>query len=370
MSDLIMFQKKAVLEQTIREALSQVIDPVLNVSIVDARLLKAIQLNGGAVSLQLIMPYFSEDDHTILKSAILTQLRGVTPEIEIAIEISTRIRSHKVQSELKPKPNIKNIIAVSSGKGGVGKSTVSINLALGLKTLGAKVALLDADIYGPSQPRMLGKHQVKAEARDKKFIPIESHGLQTMSMGYLVDEQAPMIWRGPMATQALQQLLNETDWASCDYLILDLPPGTGDIQLTMAQKIPLSGAVVVTTPQDIALADVYKAYRMFEKLDIPVLGVIENMSLFTCTHCQHTHTIFGEGGGSRLANEFGLELLAQLPLSSLIREKADNGEKLVDNKIDTLESSMFIKCAARVTQALAMRAVDYSTPIQNVKIVS
>lgn len=365
-----MMQNKAVPEQIIRQSLSQVADPVSNVCLTDARFLKAIQLNEGQASIQLVMPYLSEDDYAALRSVILTQLRGVAPEMQVAVEIAAQIKTHKVQGSLQPKRNIKNIIAVASGKGGVGKSTVSINLALGLKALGAKVALLDADIYGPSQPRMLGKQQTKAEARDKKFVPVESHGLQTMSMGYLVDEQTPMIWRGPMVSQALQQLLNDTDWDPCDYLILDLPPGTGDIQLTMAQKVPLSGAVIVTTPQDIALADVYKAYKMFEKLEIPVLGVVENMSMYTCTHCQHTHPIFGEGGGARFADEFGLALLAQLPLSSVIREKSDAGEKLVDRAIATVESSMFMTCAARVSQALATRAVDYTTPIQNIKIVS
>lgn len=360
--------------QQVRAFLSQVTDPVLEKPLLDAGSLENIQIVNKAVDLRLKVPYLQQSDYATLKSYILTQIAACLPQFgayTFTVSIVPRIRSHQVQGSLKPHPKAKNIIAVASGKGGVGKSTVALNLALGLKALGAKVALLDADIYGPSQPKMLGKSHSRVETtEDKKFIPIESFGLETISMGYLVDEQTPMIWRGPMVSQALQQLLNETDWTPCDYLILDLPPGTGDIQLTMAQKIPLAGAVIVTTPQDIALLDVKKAYRMFEKLEVPVLGVIENMSTFTCTHCNHTHAIFGEGGGARLAEEFGLQLLAQLPLSADIRSESDAGRPLVAPNDASPTSILFQICAEKVSQALAQRKLDYSAPIQNIKITS
>lgn len=353
---------------TIRAELAKITDPVLNMPIAHLKTLKVEQLDDQVI-IRFSLPYLQHDGYAELKANIISQLRCALKDLSFSVEIATRVGTHAVQGGLQPKSGIKNIIAVGSGKGGVGKSTVAINLALALQALGAKVALLDADIYGPSQPMMLGQHDVKAQATDKKFIPVESHGLQTMSMGYLIDEQMPMIWRGPMVSQALQQLLNDTAWAACDYLILDLPPGTGDIQLTMAQKLPISGAVLVTTPQDIALADVYKAYRMFEKVAIPVLGVVENMSTYTCQQCQHSQAIFGQGGGKKLADELNLKLLAQLPLSSIIREKADKGEKLVDMQEPSVESSLFLRCAAQVSQVLARRARDYSAPIEKIKVV-
>lgn len=358
------------IQKQIEQKLSTVTDPVLGRSLADQKVLKDVKINGSDVTLSFQLPYVQENHYFTFKTAILAFLEGTLDTSRCQIEIIPAIRSHKVQNNLKPIGNIKNIIAVASGKGGVGKSTVALNLAVALSSLGAKVALLDADIYGPSQPRMLGKLQTKAEAIDKKFVPIEAFGLQSMSMGYLVDEQTPMIWRGPMISQALQQMLNDTNWAPCDYMILDLPPGTGDIQLTMAQKIPISGAVIVTTPQDVALADVYKAYHMFEKLSVPVLGVVENMSMYTCQNCQHTEAIFGEGGAKRLADKFGLSLLAQLPLSPQICEKADKGERLVGVDIETPESRSYLACAAKVSQALATRPVDYATPIQNIKVNS
>lgn len=365
-----MNDKYALTEQAVRSELAACIDPVLNLNFADPKLLRALQLTGNELDIKLGIPYLSQDNYYQLKQPIIERLSRHWPDLFIRLDVNPLIRRHKVQSGLQPRPNIKNIIAVASGKGGVGKSTVALNLALSLSTLGAKVALLDADIYGPSQPRMLGKLHTKAGADDKKFVPVESFGLQTISMGYLVDEQTPMIWRGPMVSQALQQLLNDTNWQACDYLILDLPPGTGDIQLTMAQKVPLSAAVIVTTPQDIALADVYKAYRMFEKLSIPVLGVVENMSTHVCENCGHMEAIFGQGGGQQLASEFDLPLLAQLPLSRSIREKSDKGEKLIDAKMLSKEAKLFLNCAERVSMQLATRALDYSTPTQKIVVES
>lgn len=354
-------------EAQLLDNISKLTDDVLGCTLADSKILKAFNCSDEKVSFQYVLPYLQGDDYALFKAPLIKNLAqfGISnPEIRITY----CQKSYQVQNKLKPLPAIKNIIAVASGKGGVGKSTVALNLALGLKSLGAKVALLDADIYGPSQPRMLGRSQTKVEAEGKKFIPVEAFGMQTMSMGYLVEEQTPMIWRGPMVSQALQQMLLETNWKPVDFLILDLPPGTGDIQLTMAQKIPLSGAVVVTTPQDVALADVHKAYQMFHKLDIPVLGVIENMSHYSCPNCQHRETIFGEGGAEQLATQYGLALLAQIPLNKLIREKCDQGQPLVDEARTTEASHAFVHAAECVSQSLAKRPVDYATPLQSVTV--
>ncbi|MES0874604.1 iron-sulfur cluster carrier protein ApbC [Sinimarinibacterium thermocellulolyticum] len=256
------------------------------------------------------------------------RLRGVIRAgagLDAEVEIRSRIASHAVQKNLQPLPEIRNIIAVASGKGGVGKSTVAVNLALALHTEGARVGILDADIYGPSQPRMLGSRDKPTSPDGKHMNPIIAHGLQAMSIGFLIDEAQPMIWRGPMVTQALNQLLGETRWRDLDYLIVDLPPGTGDIQLTLSQRIPVSGAVIVTTPQDIALLDARKGLEMFRRVEVPVLGIVENMAWHVCSNCGHHEAIFGSGGGERLAAECGSELLGQLPLDLRIREQADGG---------------------------------------------
>lgn len=245
--------------------------------------------------------------------------------VEADIDVRQQIVSAAIGANLQPLPGIRNILAVASGKGGVGKSTVAVNLALALQAEGARVGMLDADIYGPSQPRMLGA-QRRPESPDGKIMyPVIAHGLQSMSIGYLVDDEQPMIWRGPMVSQALQQLLNETRWEDLDYLVVDLPPGTGDVQLTLSQRIPVSGALIVTTPQDIALLDARKALRMFQKVNVPVLGVVENMSTHICSQCGHEEAIFGHGGGARMASEYGLTLLGDLPLDIRIREQADSG---------------------------------------------
>jgi ATP-binding protein involved in chromosome partitioning len=252
------------------------------------------------------------------------------PAIEsAAVSITSRIHPHKVQGALAPLANVKNIIVVASGKGGVGKSTVSANLALALLAEGAKVGVLDADIYGPSQPRMLGIGGRPESPDGKTIIPMHAHGLSVMSIGFLVEEDTPMIWRGPMVTQAMMQLLNDTRWEQLDYLIVDLPPGTGDIQLTLSQKVPVAGAVIVTTPQDIALLDARKALKMFEKVEVPVLGVVENMATHVCSNCGHEEHIFGEGGGERMATQYGVPYLGSLPLDIRIREQADGGTPTV-----------------------------------------
>jgi len=253
----------------------------------------------------------------------------VTGAGEVTVNIASDTVAHEVQEGVRPLPGVKNIIAVASGKGGVGKSTLSVNLALALSAEGARVGILDADIYGPSQPRMLGVSG-KPQSKDGKSLePMNSYHLQAMSIGFLVDEESPMIWRGPMVTQALEQLLKDTRWDDLDYLIVDMPPGTGDTQLTLAQKVPVSGAVIVTTPQDIALLDARKAYKMFEKVEIPVLGVVENMSAYICPACGHRDSIFGEGGGASMAAQYGVEFLGDVPLARAIRENADGGRPSV-----------------------------------------
>lgn len=286
----------------------------------------------------------------------------------VTVTIDTKVTKHKVQQGVPALENVKNIIAVASGKGGVGKSTTSVNLALALAAEGARVGILDADIYGPSQPRMLGTTK-RPESEDGKSIePIESYGVQSMSIGFLIDEEEPMIWRGPMVTQALQQMLGDTNWKELDYLVIDLPPGTGDIQLTLSQKVPVSGAVIVTTPQDISLLDARKAFKMFEKVNVPVLGVIENMSTHICSQCGHEEHIFGSGGGARMAEQYDLNLLGSLPLDIKIREDADSGQPSVVTNPDGDIAMAYRQIARRVAARLAMQGKDYSGAFPNIVI--
>ena len=266
-------------------------------------------------------------------------------------------------------PGVKHVIAVASGKGGVGKSTTAVNLALALKAEGATVGLLDADIYGPSQPRMLGVNEKPQPAPDGTHLnPVMGHGLQSMSIGYMIEEETPMIWRGPMVTQALEQLLRDTLWQDLDYLIIDLPPGTGDTQLTLAQKIPVSGAVIVTTPQDIALLDARKGLKMFEKVNVPVLGIVENMSIHICSKCGHEEHIFGEGGGQKMAQESGVSLLGSLPLDTSIRHNADNGNPSVIADADSRIGEMYRDIARGVGAKLSLQSKNYATKFPTIKI--
>jgi ATP-binding protein involved in chromosome partitioning len=276
--------------------------------------------------------------------------------------------AHSVQKALKPIDNVKNIIAVASGKGGVGKSTTAVNLALALSAEGGRVGLLDADIYGPSQPRMLGITG-KPESKDGSTLePMMAYHLQAMSIGFLIDEETPMIWRGPMVTQALEQLLNDTNWADLDYLVIDLPPGTGDTQLTLAQKVPVSGAVIVTTPQDIALLDARKGLKMFEKVEVPVLGIVENMSIHICSNCGHEESIFGTGGGQRMAEQYGVDLLGQLPLDIRIREETDGGKPTVVAEPEARISQIYREIARKTAAKLSLQAKDYAAKFPNIVI--
>ena len=277
------------------------------------------------------------------------------------VRLETRIVAHGVQPNLKPLPGVSNIVAVASGKGGVGKSTVAANLALALARDGASVGLLDADIYGPSQPLMMGLAGKRPTSEDGKSItPLEAHGLQVMSIGFLIDADQPMVWRGPMVTQALNQLLNQTRWAELDYLVVDMPPGTGDIQLTLSQRVPVSGAVIVTTPQDIALADARKGLQMFRKVSVAVLGIVENMSTHICGHCGFEEPIFGSGGGERLARDFDVEHLGRLPLDIRVREQTDGGRPTVVADPESAAAEAFMHTARRMAARLAMQGKDYS----------
>ena len=314
-------------EALVRQILGDLIDTHTGASLAEA--VRAVGVDGAKVSVDLQLGYPAAGAIDVLVARVREALQA-DPSIEsAAVSITSRIHVHKVQGTLGPLPNVKNIIVVASGKGGVGKSTVSANLALALQAEGAKVGVMDADIYGPSQPTMLGVHGKPASPDGKSIIPMQAHGMPVMSIGFLVEEDTPMIWRGPMVTQAMMQLLTDTRWEQLDYLIVDLPPGTGDIQLTLSQKVPVAGAVIVTTPQDIATLDARKALKMFEKVEVPVLGVVENMATHVCSNCGHEEHIFGEGGGERMSTQYGVPYLGSLPLDIRIREQADGGNPTV-----------------------------------------
>jgi ATP-binding protein involved in chromosome partitioning len=282
--------------------------------------------------------------------------------------MSWKVVAHSVQKSLKPIDNVKNIIAVASGKGGVGKSTTAVNLALALSAEGARVGILDADIYGPSQPRMLGITGRPESSDGNTLEPMNSYHLQAMSIGFLIDEETPMIWRGPMVTQALEQLLNDTNWSDLDYLVIDLPPGTGDTQLTLAQKVPVSGAIIVTTPQDIALLDARKGLKMFQKVEVPVLGIVENMSIHICSQCGHEEHIFGSGGGQSMADQYGIDLLGSLPLDIHIREETDSGKPTVVAQPDSRATAIYREIARKTAAKLSLQAKDYAAKFPRIVI--
>lgn len=314
-------------EALVRRLLGDLIDSHTGAPLGES--VRAVGVDGARVSVDIQLGYPAASAVERVAERARDALQA-DPAIEAAVvSVTSRTQVHKVQGTLAPLPNVKNIIVVASGKGGVGKSTVSVNLALALAAEGAKVGILDADIYGPSQPRMLGINGKPESPDGKTIIPMRAHGLQAMSIGFLVDEETPMIWRGPMVTQAMMQLLTDSRWEQLDYLVVDLPPGTGDIQLTLSQKVPVAGAVIVTTPQDIALLDARKALKMFEKVEVPVLGVVENMATHVCSNCGHEEHIFGEGGGARMAKQYDVAYLGSLPLDIRIREQADGGTPTV-----------------------------------------
>ena len=351
----------------VETALKEVIDPYLEKDLVSAKAVKNIAVSGGKVTVDIVLGYPAKGSRDALAAKLKEKVVAAGAK-DVTINISSNIVSHVVQKGVKPLTSVKNIIAIASGKGGVGKSTVAVNLALALSAEGATVGILDADIYGPSQPTMLGV-KMKPESKDGKTLePIMSYHLQSMSIGYLIDEETPMIWRGPMVTQALEQLLRDTNWHDIDYLIIDLPPGTGDVQLTLAQKVPVTGAIIVTTPQDIALLDARKGLKMFEKVEIPVLGVIENMSTHICSKCGHEEHIFGAGGGAKMAEQYDVDFLGALPLDMRIREETDAGKPTVAADPECRISHIYRDIARRVTAKLSLQKKDFSAKFPNIVI--
>ncbi|RJQ46897.1 MAG: iron-sulfur cluster carrier protein ApbC [Gammaproteobacteria bacterium] len=348
--------------------LKEVVDPCLGQDLVTARAVKNIAVSDDGVSVEIVLGYPAKGCQEQLAEQVRKKLQSLPGLKRAEVKVSSHITVHAVQRGVKPHPAIKNIIAVASGKGGVGKSTTAVNLALALAAEGANAGILDADIYGPSQPRMLGGNERPVSKDGKSMEPVLRHGIQSMSIGYLIDEETPMIWRGPMVTTALEQLLNDTRWQDVDYLVVDLPPGTGDIQLTLSQKIPVSGAVIVTTPQDIALLDARKALKMFQKVEVPVLGIIENMSTHICSQCGHEEHIFGAGGGERMAEQYDVDLLGSLPLDISIRENADNGHPSVMAEPDGRIAQIYRDIARKVAAKLALQARDFSAKFPKIVI--
>jgi ATP-binding protein involved in chromosome partitioning len=346
----------------VQAALDGYVDPYLGATLGSAQAVRSVAAGGAGFVAHIALGFPVGGYGAEFGAGVAAHLRAAGVDTPVEVELVSDIRAHSVQKQLKPLSSIKNIVAVASGKGGVGKSTVAVNLALAWAAQGARVGLLDADIYGPSQPLMLGLEGQRPGSPDGKTLkPLQSHGVTAMSIGFLVDAEQPMVWRGPMVTQALTQLLSETQWGELDYLVVDMPPGTGDIQLTLSQRVPVSGAVIVTTPQDIALADARKGLKMFEKVSVPVLGIIENMSLHVCTSCGHVEHIFGAGGGARMAQQYDLALLGELPLDAKIREEADGGRPTVVAAPDTPRGRAYLDTARRTAAALARRARDRSS---------
>ncbi len=354
----------------VKAVLSALKDPVTGVDYVSGKMFKGAETDAeGNVKVQIELGYPAKNYAQAVGEAVGEAVKSAGAR-SVDVSVTQNIIAHKVQGTLRVMPGVKNIIAVSSGKGGVGKSTVSANLALALAHEGARVGMLDADIYGPSQPKMLGAKGQPMTVDGKTMEPMESLGLQINSIGFMVDEDEPMIWRGPMAAGALQQLITETNWHDLDYLIVDMPPGTGDIQLTLSQQVPLTGAVVVTTPQDIALIDAKKGLRMFQKVNVPILGVVENMSVFICPHCGEVEHIFGEGGARRMSEDYGVPLLGELPLSAKIREQADSGCPTVAADPESREAKMYREVAMKIAGALANLTKDYTAKMPGIRVVN
>ncbi|HJV76678.1 MAG TPA: iron-sulfur cluster carrier protein ApbC [Noviherbaspirillum sp.] len=354
--------------EAVKAALSQVIDPNTGKDLVSGKSAKNIQINGADVALDVELGYPAKSQIEAIRQATVDSLRNVAGIGNVRVNVYSKIIAHSVQRGIKLMSNVKNIIAVASGKGGVGKSTTAVNLALALAAEGAQVGILDADIYGPSQPMMMGISGQPESLDGKTMEPLENHGLQVSSIGFMIDPDQPMVWRGPMVTQALQQLLEQTNWRDLDYLIVDMPPGTGDIQLTLSQKVPVTGAVIVTTPQDIALLDARKGLKMFEKVDIPILGIVENMSVHVCSNCGHAEPIFGQGGGEKMCAEYGVDFLGALPLTMSIREQADSGRPTVVADPDGPVAKIYKEIARKIAVRVAEKAKDMTSKFPNIVI--
>lgn len=358
----------SVTPQQVEEKIKEYIDPYLEQDLVAAKAVKNVKVDGDKVTVDVVLGYPSDGFKAELASKLQERVESLEGVSSASFNVSHKIDSHSVQKGVNMISGVKNIIAIASGKGGVGKSTTAVNLALALSAEGATVGILDADIYGPSQPRMLGASGQPDSKDGSSLEPMNSYHIQSMSIGYLIDEETPMIWRGPMVTQALEQLLNDTKWKDVDYLIVDLPPGTGDIQLTLAQKVPVTGAVIVTTPQDIALLDARKGLKMFEKVEVPVLGIIENMSLHICSECGHEEHIFGSGGGESMSDQYNVDLLGALPLDIQIRSDVDEGKPTVVADPEGRVSQIYRDIARRVAAKLALQKKDYSASFPNIVI--
>lgn len=354
--------------EVVKNTLSQVIDPNTGKDLVSSKSAKNIQVSGSAISLDVELGYPAKSQLEPIRQLVVSALQQVPGVGNVTVNVTSKIVAHAVQRGVKLLPTVKNIIAVASGKGGVGKSTTAANLALALAAEGAAVGILDADIYGPSQPLLMGISGRPETTDGKTMEPMENHGLQVSSIGFMINPDEPMIWRGPIVTQALQQLLTQTNWRDLDYLIVDMPPGTGDVQLTLSQKVPVTGAVIVTTPQDIALLDARKGLKMFEKVDIPILGIIENMSTHICSQCGHAEAIFGEGGGEKMCADFGIDFLGRLPLTMAIREQADAGKPTVIADPEGPIAAVYKDIARKIAIKVAEKAKDMTSKFPTITI--
>ena len=349
-------------------ALATVLDPITGKDFVSSKSIKNLQITGGDVAFDVELGYPAKSQIPAIRKSLINAAKAVPGVGNVSVNVTVKIASHSVQRGVQLLPNVKNIIAVASGKGGVGKSTTAVNLALALAAEGASVGLLDADIYGPSQPMMMGIEGRPESVDGKNMEPMENYGIQVMSIGFLVAQDEAMIWRGPMATQALEQLLRQTNWRDLDYLIVDMPPGTGDIQLTLSQRVPMTGAVIVTTPQDIALLDAKKGIKMFEKVGVPILGIVENMAVHICSQCGHSEHIFGEDGGKKMAAEYKMDYLGALPLDMQIRLQADNGRPTVVADPDGEVAQLYKSVARKVAITVAAKSKDFSAKFPTITI--
>jgi ATP-binding protein involved in chromosome partitioning len=357
-----------VTDSALLDALKTVVDPNTGRDFVSTKQVKNLKIDGGDVAFDVELGYPAKSQHAALRKGLIAAARGVAGVENVSVNLSTKVVAHAVQRGVQLMPNVKNIVAVASGKGGVGKSTTAVNLALALAAEGATVGILDADIYGPSQPMMMGI-EGRPESEDGKTMePLKNYGVQVISIGFLIEPDNPMIWRGPMATQALEQLLRQTNWADLDYLIVDMPPGTGDIQLTLSQRVPLTGAVIVTTPQDIALLDAKKGIKMFEKVGVPILGIVENMAVHVCEKCGHVEHIFGADGGRKMAEEYKMDYLGALPLNLSIRVQADSGRPTVVSDPDGEIAGLYKAVARQVAVKIAQRAKDFSAKFPTITV--
>ncbi len=358
----------AISELLVQSTLKVCIDPNTGKDFVSSKSARNIKIDGNDVSVDIVLGYPAKSVMDDIQKLVADALLGLAGIGRLTVNVSSKIVAHKAQQGVTLLPKVKNIIAVASGKGGVGKSTTSVNLALALAAEGATIGLLDADIYGPSQPQMLGISGRPESVDGKSMEPMQAHGIQAMSIGFLIDTDTPMVWRGPMVTGALEQLLRDTNWHELDYLVIDLPPGTGDIQLTLAQKIPVTGAIIVTTPQDIALLDARKGLKMFEKVGIPILGIVENMSTHICSKCGHEEHIFGAGGGALMANDYKVDLLGSLPLDMQIRMQADSGQPTVIAQPDSKIAQIYKEIAHKAAIKIANASLDHSAKFPNIVI--